>query len=297
MSDDKKYFGALEAGGTKMVCAILDIDGNIIKEETIPTTTPEETKNKMLEFYSKYKLNSLGIGTFGPVDLNPKSKTYGSILNSPKLIWKGFNYFKAFESLHIPIGIDTDVNASCLGETTFGSSKGLNNVIYITIGTGIGLGIYSEGKLIHGMMHPEGGHIILKKRDDDKGKCVCPFHDSCFEGLANGPSIKERYGKSGDELKNDDKIWDLEGDYIAQALVNYIMILQPQKIILGGGVMHQEQLFKIIRQKVLQKINKYLETKELENIDDYIIPCSLNDKQGILGSFKIGLDCYNESLK
>ena len=287
-------YGALEAGGTKMVCAILDQFGNIVKEASIPTTTPGETVAKMLEFFSPYKLTSLGIGTFGPVDLNPKSPTYGSILNTPKLAWKGFNYFEAFKSLNTPIGIDADVNASCMGETTFGSSKGLSNVIYITIGTGIGVGVLSEGKLVHGMMHPEGGHIILQKHKDDQGECICPYHDSCFEGLASGPSLLKRYGKPGSELGDNPKVWEIESEYIAQALVNYIMVLQPQKIIIGGGVMHQEALFPLIRKKVAEKINKYLETKELENLDEYIVPCSLNDKQGILGSFKIGVDKYNE---
>ena len=280
-----------------MVCAILDPYGNIVNEIKIPTTTPDETVNKMLQFFSPYKLTSLGIGTFGPVDLNPNSPTYGSILNTPKLAWKGFNYLKAFESLNCPIGIDTDVNASCMGEATFGTSQGLSNVIYITIGTGIGVGIISEGKLVHGMMHPEGGHILLAKNPEDKGECICPYHDTCFEGLASGPSILKRYGKPGNDLVNDEKVWELEGEYIAQALVNYIMVLQPQRIILGGGVMHQESLFPIIRKKVAEKINKYLITKELENLDDYIVPCSLDDRQGILGSFKIGLDKYNEVKK
>ena len=293
----QKLFGAIEAGGTKMVCAVLDIYGNNAQEISIPTTTPDETTRKILEFFSPFKLSALGIGTFGPVDLNPKSKTYGSILNSPKLQWKGFNYIKAFQSLNIPIGIDTDVNASCLGEITFGSSKGLSNVIYITIGTGIGVGIISEGQLVHGMMHPEGGHILIRKREDDKGECICPYHDSCFEGLASGPSLLKRYGKPGNELVNDEKVWDLEADYIAQACVNYIMVLQPQKIIISGGVMHQDQLFPLIRKKVAEKINKYVESKELNNMDEYIVPCSLNDRQGILGSFKIGLDKFNEEMK
>ena len=291
-----KIYGALEAGGTKMVCAIIDDLGNIREKVTIPTTSPEETTNKMLEFFKKFEICALGIGTFGPIDLNPKSPTYGSILNTPKLAWKGYNYLTAFKSLNVPIGIDTDVNASCMGETAFGTSRGLSNVIYVTIGTGIGVGILSEGKLVHGMMHPEGGHILLEKREDDKGECVCPYHDSCFEGLAAGPSILKRYGKPGNELVDDEKVWDLEADYISQALVNYILILQPQKIILGGGVMHQESLFPLIRKKVAEKINKYVDTKELENLDEYIVPCSLDDKQGILGSFKIAFDKYNEKM-
>ena len=271
----------------------LKLDG---EESTIPTTSPEETTNAILSFFSPFKISSLGIGTFGPVDLHIKSPKYGTILNSPKLAWINFNYIKAFSSLNVPIAVDTDVNASCLGEAIYGNSKGLENVVYITIGTGIGIGVITEGKLLHGMMHPEGGHMIISKMPDDNMETTCPYHPNCFEGLANGPSIKKRCGKEGNELKNDDKVWELEAEYIAQALHNIIMMLQPQRIILGGGVMHQEQLFPLIRQKVKTIVNKYVVTKELENLDEYIVTCSLNDKQGILGSFKIGLDKYYEEL-
>ena len=299
MSSDNEnlLFGAIEAGGTKMLCAILDKNAKIIKESTIPTTSPEETTKQILSFFSSHKISSLGIGTFGPVDLHPKSPTFGHILNTPKLAWINFDYIKSFSSLNAPIAVETDVNASCLGEVTYGNSKGLDNVVYITIGTGIGIGVITEGKLLHGMMHPEGGHMIISKMPEDTMESTCPYHDNCFEGLANGPSIKKRFGKEGNELKNDDKVWELESEYIAQALLNIIMILQPQRIILGGGVMHQEQLFPLIRKKVKSKINNYVVTKELDNMDEYIVPCSLNDKQGILGSFKIGLDKYYQELK
>ena len=298
MSSDNEnlLFGAIEAGGTKMLCAILDKNAKIIKESTIPTTSPEETTKQILSFFSSHKISSLGIGTFGPVDLHQNSPTFGSILNTPKLAWQKFSYTKSLSSLGVPIAIETDVNASCLGEVTFGSSKGLNNVVYITIGTGIGIGVITEGKLLHGMMHPEGGHMFIAKDENDKFESSCPFHKNCLEGLANGPSIQKRYGKAGDELKDDNKVWELEAEYISQGLSNIILILQPQRIILGGGVMHQKQLFPLIRQKVKNKINNYLLTKELENMDEYIVPCSLNDQQGILGSFKIGLDKYYEEI-
>ena len=289
-------FGAIEAGGTKMICAILDENAKIIEEKSVPTTTPEETINQILSFFSTNKISSLGIGTFGPIDLHQQSPNYGTILNSPKLAWINFNYIKSFSCLGIPIAIDTDVNAACLGEATFGSSKGLENVVYLTIGTGIGIGVITEGKLLHGMMHPEGGHMFISRIPGDNFESSCPYHKNCWEGLANGPSITKRYGKEGDELKNDDKVWDLEAEYISQALANIIMMLQPQRIILGGGVMHQEKLFPLIREKIKSKINTYLVTKELDNMDEYIVPCSLNDKQGILGSFKIGLDKYYEEL-
>ena len=289
-------FGAIEAGGTKMVCAILDKNGKIIKESSIPTTIPEETIPQILSFFSSHKISSLGIGTFGPVELHQQSPNFGTILNTPKLAWKNFSYIKSFSCLGIPIAIDTDVNAACLGEATFGSSKGLENVVYITIGTGIGIGVITEGKLLHGMMHPEGGHMIIARKENDNIENNCPYHKNCLEALANGPSIKKRYGKEANELKENNEVWELEAEYLSQALVNIIMMLQPQRIILGGGVMHQEQLFPLIRQKVKNLINTYVQTKELENMDEYIVPCSLNDKQGILGSFKIGFDKYYEEL-
>lgn len=292
----EKLFGALEAGGTKMVCAIIDENGKILQEETIPTTTPKETSKKMLKFFQRYKICVLGIGTFGPVDLNPKSPTYACILNTPKPGWKNYSFLDAFKPLNVPIAIETDVNASCIGETTYGKSRGLKNVIYITIGTGIGAGIYVEGNLLHGMLHPEGGHVILTKLSNDKGECICPYHKSCFEGLVSGPSIEKRFGKPGKELKDDKEALELISEYISQALVDYIMLLVPERIILGGGVMHMEKLFPLIRKNVLEKINNYLETKQLKNIDEYIVPASLNDKQGILGCCKIAIDKYN-SLK
>lgn len=291
---ETKYFGALEAGGTKIICGIVDSSGKIIDQSTFPTKSPEETIPVLLNYFKKYQMAALGIGTFGPVDVREGSPTYGSILSTPKPGWKDFSYIQNFKELGVPIGIDTDVNASCIGEMTFGSAKGLKNVIYITIGTGIGVGICAEGKMIHGILHPEAGHVLLSKRSDDKGESSCPFHQNCLEGLASGPSLQKRYGKPANELRDNKEVWDLEADYIAQAIVGYIFTVCPQRIILGGGVMHQEHLFELIRKKVIEKINGYVVTKELEKIDEYIIPASLNDDQGLLGSAKIGMDAYSK---
>ena len=185
------------------------------------------------------------------------------------------------------VGIDTDVNAACLGEMTYGSAQGLKNVIYITIGTGIGAGIAVNGQLIHGMLHPEAGHILLKPHPEDPYPGICPYHKGCFEGLASGPAIEERWGQKAADLKAKAEVWELESYYIAQALVNYIMVLSPERIILGGGVMKQTQLFPLIRQQVKQLINGYLQTKELRDLDNYIVPNSLDGNQGILGALEL----------
>ena len=282
-------FGALEAGGTKMCCAIGDETGKILERMTIPTTTPAETMPPMIEFFKGKGIQALGIATFGPVDVVKGSPTYGRILNTPKIPWQFFDIVTPFEkALNVPVGLDTDVNGSCLGEVTYGTAKGLNCVLYLTIGTGVGAGVLANGRLLHGMLHPEAGHVKLKISPKDPAGSVCPFHDDCMEGLASGPSIEKRWGASAKELADRPEVWELESDYIAQALMNYIYTLSPQRIILGGGVMHQEQLFPMIREKVLAYNNGYYDTPQLKDIDHYIVPASLNDDQGLMGAIRLG---------
>ena len=233
-------------------------------------------------------MEALGIACFGPIDPNKKSATYGYITSTPKLAWANCNIVGAFEeALGCPVGFDTDVNGSVLGEVTFGQAKGKSSVIYVTIGTGVGAGIYIEGKLLHGMLHPEAGHVLMRKRNDDTYEGKCPYHKACLEGLAAGPAIEERWGVSARELKDRAEVWDLEAYYIAQALTDYIVTVSPEMIILGGGVMHQEQLFPMIRNYVKEMLNGYIKTEEIEDLDHYIVPASLNDDQGIMGCLEL----------
>lgn len=284
-------YGAIEAGGTKMVCAIGDESGKILEQVSIPTTTPEETMPKIIEYFKGKDITAVGIACFGPIDLNKSSETYGYITSTPKTAWKNFNIVGCVkDALGIPVGFDTDVNGSLLGEITWGCAKGLTDAIYLTIGTGIGGGVMTNGKLLHGMLHPELGHIIVAKSANDKGECVCPYHDSCLEGLAAGPSIEKRWGSKAKELADRDEVWELEAEYIGTALVNFCMTLSPQKIILGGGVMHQMQLFPLVRKVFKEKMAGYISTKTLDNLDDYIVPASLNDDQGIMGAVKLAID-------
>lgn len=280
--------GALEAGGTKMVCAIGDETGKIFEQISIPTITPEETVPKMVEYFKKANVEALGIACFGPIDPDKSSPTYGHITSTPKLPWQNYNIVKAFEdALGCPAGFDTDVNGSVLGEVTFGQAKGKKCVAYATIGTGVGVGVFIEGKLLHGMLHPEAGHVLIQRRADDGYPGRCPFHKNCLEGMAAGPAIEERWGKKAIELKDKKEVWDLEAYYIAQALTGYVLTLSPEMIILGGGVMHQEQLFPMIRNYVKEMLNGYIKTEEIENMDSYIVPASLNDDQGIMGCLEL----------
>ena len=287
--------GALEAGGTKMVCAIGDENGRIIEQKSIPTKTPEETMPAVIEYFENKDIKALGIASFGPVELDKNTPEYGHIQETPKLRWSGYDLVGTMKkALNVPIGFDTDVNGSMLGEATWGAAKNLSDALYITIGTGIGGGILSGGKIVHGMLHSELGHMTLVKAENDTYAGKCPFHKNCFEGLAAGPAIEERWGKPGKELSDRSEVWELESYYIAQALANLILITSPQVIILGGGVMHQMSLFPMIREKVKENLNGYIRTEELNDMDRYIIPAALNDDQGIMGCIKLAMDACGQ---
>lgn len=282
-------YGALEAGGTKMVCAIGDEHGNLQEIKTFPTLTPEETMPGLIAFFKGYPIQALGIGCFGPVDLNPKSSTYGHITSTPKLAWRNYDIYGAFrEALQVPIGFDTDVNGSCLGEITYGAAKGLDSVAYITIGTGVGVGIYVDGKLLHGMMHAEGGHMLVKKYPGDTFEGACPYHGDCIEGLCAGGSIEKRYGKKAYLVAEEDEVWTYTGYYIAELIVNLILTVSPKRVILGGGVMKQKQLFPIIREQVPKLLNGYVLKEELQDMNQYIVEPGCGDNQGILGALLLG---------
>lgn len=276
-----------------MVCGIGNENGELLDRISIPTTDPDTTLTKIIEYFKDKDIKALGIGSFGPVDLNPKSETYGYITSTPKPGWKNTNIVGTFKkALNVPVGIDTDVNGAIYGEVTYGAAKGVDSAIYITIGTGVGVGVYYEGKLMHGLVHPEAGHILLMRHPQDKYKGKCPYHDNCMEGLASGPAIEERFGKPGIELADRPEVWELESYYIALAITNYILCYSPQKIILWGGVMHQENMFSMIRTKVKEMLGGYVASDIFEgDLSDYIIAPGLGENPGILGALKLGIDC------
>lgn len=289
---EQQLIGALEAGGTKMVCATGYADGTVLEREEFPTTTPDETCDKCVEWFQNKGIAALGIGAFGPTAVNPKAEKYGYILETPKTAWRYFNLLGKFkDGLNVPCGYDTDVNVACLGEATFGAAQGLDAVVYLTIGTGVGAGVMVEGKLLHGMLHPEAGHILLQRdpRDTIGEHSGCPFHDNCLEGLIAGPGVKVRWGgKRASELADDADAMNLLAGYLAQALETYIVCYSPQKIIIGGGVADHTPIVPLARAKAEELLNNYLVTPELEDWDSYIINNSLEGKQGIMGCLALG---------
>ncbi|MCD7894043.1 MAG: ROK family protein [Erysipelotrichaceae bacterium] len=283
--------GAIEAGGTKFVVAIGNENGEVLERASFPTTSPDETMKETIAFFKDKNVEAIGLGCFGPIDPDKNSPTYGYITTTPKPGWANYNIVgvlaEAFPDT--PIGFDTDVNGACLGEAYFGAAKGLDSALYLTIGTGIGGGAIVEGNLVHGLLHPETGHMLMNVREDDPYKGKCPYHGTCFEGMAAGPAIEERWGKKGSELPADHPAWDLEAWYIAQALAIYVLTLSPKKIILGGGVMHQKQLFPQIHKYLQERLNGYIQKEEIttDKIKDYVVYPGLGDNAGICGALAL----------
>ena len=282
--------GAIEARGTKFVVCIGDEFGNVIERDSFPTETPEETMANIFKFFDGKDIEALGVGCFGPIDPDLNSPTYGYITTTPKPGWGNFNIMGALkERYDIPMGFDTDVNGAALGEAYFGAAKGLDSALYMTIGTGIGCGAIVEGNLVHGLLHPEMGHMNMIVREDDTYAGKCPFHGTCFEGLAAGPAIEARWGKKGFELPADHPAWDLEAYYIGQALATYVLVISPKKIILGGGVSKQKQMFPLIHKYLREFLNGYIQKDEIltDKIDDYIVSPALGDNAGVCGALAL----------
>jgi fructokinase len=281
--------GGIEAGGTKFVCAVGTGPDDLVKAQ-FPTTTPEETLAQAIQFFrsnSGRDLEAVGIGSFGPVDLDPASPKFGHITSTPKAGWANFDLLGTMvKGLKVPIGFDTDVNAALLGEWRWGAAQGLANAIYLTIGTGVGGGVMVYGQLVHGLVHPEIGHLRLPHDlaiDPFAGNC--PFHKDCLEGLASGPAIEQRWGMKATALPPDHRAWELEAHYIAVALANLTLTISPQRILLGGGVMKQPQLFKMIRDEFAYVLNGYVRHPDiLDHLDEYIQPPQLGDDAGVVGA-------------
>lgn len=281
-------YGAIEAGGTKFVCAVSDEKLNIVERVSIKTTVPAETMELVFKFFDKFEVKSIGVGSFGPIDVNKKSKTYGYITNTPKKGWANYDFVGAIkEKYNIPVGWTTDVNAAALGELKKGAAIGLDSCLYLTVGTGIGGGAVVNGKLLEGYGHPEMGHILVRKHKDDTYEGNCPFHKTCLEGVAAGPAIEARWEKKAYELADKNEVWEMEAYYIAQGLMTYTLTLSPERIVLGGGVMKQLQLFPLIRKELEKLMANYV---SMPKLDEYIVPPALGDNAGITGCLLLAME-------
>lgn len=288
MSEKKDLFGGVEAGGTKIICCIGYGDGEILDRKTIKTTSPEENMPEILSWFHQYEPKAFGLGWFGPICLQKDSKQYGTVLNSPKLLWRNRNVRNDFlNEFSVPTAITTDVNSSLLGEVAFGAGAGCSDVLYLTVGTGVGAGILSNGQLLQGVTHPEAGHILLNRLPNDPYPCACEQHTACLEGLVSGRSIEKRFSVCARDIPDHSFAFELTAEYLAMAIYNYILILTPQKIILGGGVMEREFLFNKIREEVIRLNNGYLDFSQFGPIDQYIVPAKIGGDQALMGCLRL----------
>jgi fructokinase len=279
-------YGGIEAGGTKWVCGIGTGPDDLHALETFPTTTPAETLARATEFFSKNGgVSAVGVGSFGPIDLHA-----GRITTTPKPGWGNADVVSVLQdALGVPVAFDTDVNAAALGEGRWGAAVGLDTFCYFTVGTGIGGGVIAGGRLVHGLLHPEVGHMLIphdRTRDPFAG--ACPYHGDCFEGLASGGAIAKRWGRRSEELGDRPEVWELEAEYLALGVVNVICVVSPQRVILGGGVMKQPSLLPLVRMRVRELLNGYIARPELsDGLDGYIVGPALGDRAGVLGAIEL----------
>lgn len=279
----------MEAGGTKFVCGV-GTGPDDLRTAQFPTSAPDVTLPDVIHFFKENggsKLRSVGIGSFGPIDLHHTSPTYGHITSTPKPGWANFDLVGAMhEALGVPVAFDTDVNAALLGEARWGAAQGLSDAVYLTIGTGIGGGAIVHGQVVHGMVHPEIGHLrVPHDFTKDPFAGICPYHGDCMEGLACGPAMQARWGAPAGTLPADHAAWVLEAHYLALGLVNLTVTLSTKRILLGGGVMQQPHLFELVRKEFARLLNGYVRHPNvLTGLDEYIRPPQLGSQAGILGA-------------
>ncbi|MHC3376374.1 ROK family protein [Ligilactobacillus equi] len=284
-----KLYGAIEAGGTKFVCAVSDADLNIVERVQILTTVPAETMAQVFEFFDKYTVEAIAIGSFGPIDVNKNSATYGYVTTTPKKGWANYNFLGDMKAHYdVPYVWTTDVNVAAYGELKRGAAKGCQSCLYLTVGTGMGGGAVVNGKVLEGFGHPEMGHITMRRHPEDKYEGYCIYHKDCLEGLTCGPAVEERAGGvKAYDIPKDAKDWEIEAYYLAQACMDYTLILSPEKIVFGGGVSKQEQLFPMIRESFKEQMKDYVATPDL---DDYIVHVELGDDAGITGCLLLAME-------
>lgn len=285
-------YGAIEAGGTKFVCAVGTGPDDLRAQARFPTTTPGETLGRCIDFFrTQPKIDALGVGCFGPIELRRGVASYGHVTTTPKVGWGNADIVGPLEqALGVPVGFDTDVNGAILGESRWGAAQGLDTAVYVTIGTGIGGGALIGGRLAHGLVHPEMGHLLLPREPDDlEFEGHCPFHGGrCWEGMASGPAIQQRWGQRAETLPVSHPAWDLEARYIASALTSLVVVLSPHRLILGGGVMQAEQLLPLVRQHLTRSLGGYVQAEAVTSgMDQYVVAPRLGQQAGIAGALAL----------
>jgi len=291
-----QIFAGVELGGTKIVCALAEASGELLERMQIDTQAPEDSlpriRAELQNFIDTHgPFAALGVGTFGPLQLERSAPDYGRLGPTPKLLWRGCDLYRYFADwLTVPVALDTDVNAAALGEVKWGAAIACTSAVYITVGTGIGGGVIVNGKPVHGLLHPELGHMRVPRATGDDFEGNCPVHTDCIEGMAAGPAIVARWGVQLEQLPSHHVAYEQTAHYIAHLVSNSILLLSPEKIVLGGGVMNNEELFPMIRQKVQALLNGFIAVDAIEkNIDQYIVPPGLGGDAGVLGAIVLAM--------
>jgi fructokinase len=288
-----QLYGAVEGGGTKFICAIGDSAGGIVEEIRIETRDPKATLAQVLVYFAEAmtkfgRLSAIGVGAFGPLDLTPTSPTYGFITSTPKPGWANTDLAGTLSrALNVPVRLDTDVNGAALGELRWGAGQGLQSLAYVTVGTGIGVGVVHHGRAIHGFMHPELGHMLVRRHPCDEFVGICPYHGDCLEGLACGPAVVARTGRTLKEALPTDPIWEIHADYLGQLCALVVLSHSPHRIVIGGGVM-QAQTYPQVRARMLYWLKGYIKSDALHDCR-YVTPPGLNGFSGIKGALSLAI--------
>jgi fructokinase len=289
-----ELYGGVETGGTWCVCAVARGQGEIVAEAQFPTRDPTSTLAEIVAFFrDKPGLRAVGIGSFGPVDLNPASPTWGHVMTTPKLKWRRAAVAPVIrDELDVPVAFDTDVNAAALAEHRWGAGRGVDSLCYLTVGTGIGAGLLVNGRPWHGLVHSEAGHMrVPHDRERDPFPGSCPVHGDCWEGLAAGSALAARWQRAPDQLSDEHPAWSLEAEYLALGIVNLIMVFSPQRVIVGGGVLEHPTLLDMTRGRVPEIVAGYLNPPELgPEIGSYLVSPQLGDRAGVLGAVALAQD-------
>lgn len=296
----ERLYGAIEAGGTKFVCGIGTAGGEILQHERIDTRDPASTLTAVLRYFNAVEsagrpLTAFGVAAFGPLELRRSALRYGYITNTPKPGWRDTDLLGTLgRAIARPIGFDTDVNAAALAELRWGAGRGLDSLVYVTVGTGIGGGVMHHGRAVHGLMHPEVGHLPVRRHPaDPQFPGVCPFHRDCMEGMASGPAIVARTGRPLDQSGDADAIWDIEADYLGQLAAQLVLTHSPQRIVFGGGVMQHQRLLAPIQARMLHWLGDYLPHPELRAAGFVSAP-GLADAAGIKGALALAIEARHQ---
>jgi fructokinase len=285
-----QILGAIEGGGTKFVCAIASSPQDILDRIEIPTTTPNETLSQVIDFFaSRPNISALGVASFGPIDLDTSSINYGHILNTPKAGWRDLDLLGALRSgLSLPVSLNTDVNCAALGEQLYGAGKGAELLAYVTVGTGIGIGLAKDGLILQGMTHTEMGHMLFP--DDSPVIGSCPYHARCLEGLASGSALQKRWGVPAEQI-TDERAWEEEAHYLGIGIANIILALVPHRIVVGGSVASHPGLLPATRSAVLSLLHGYVSLPDItNNVDEYIREPGLGRSSGVTGALALAND-------